>query len=111
MTEGLDSAADLADLTRSAQAVEDRSQEIASKQAETLQQVSDELLSSPEIVRWVEAHPVCVATASGARTAARCSCNQTCTKRIQTLQQVSDELLSSPGIKHNLLQHCNCCCT
>ena len=51
MTEGLDSAADLADLTRSAQAVEDRSQEIAGKQAETLQQVSDELLSSPEIVR------------------------------------------------------------
>ena len=51
MTEQLDSAADLADLTRSAQAVEDRSQEIASKQAETLQQVLDELLSSPEIVR------------------------------------------------------------
>ena len=51
MTGQLDSAADLADLTRSAQAVEDRSQEIASKQAETLQQVSDELLSSPEIVR------------------------------------------------------------
>lgn len=82
MTEGLDSAADLADLTRSAQAVEDRSQEIASKQAETLQQVSDELLSSPEIVRWVEAHPVCVATACGARTAARCTYNQTYTKRI-----------------------------
>ena len=51
MTQGLDRAADLAELTHSAQAVENRSQEIASKQAETLQQVSDELLSSPEIVR------------------------------------------------------------
>lgn len=47
------SSSDLADLTRSAEAVEDRSKELASKQAETLEQVSEELLCSPEIIRQV----------------------------------------------------------
>ena len=46
------SSSDLADLTKSAQAVEERSQELASKQAENLEQVSEELLCSPEIVRY-----------------------------------------------------------
>ncbi len=53
------SSSDLADLTKSAQAVEDRSKELASKQAENLEQVSEELLCSPEIIRWVGAC-VCV---------------------------------------------------
>ncbi len=49
------SSSDLADLTKSAQAVEERSKELASKQAENLEQVSEELLCSPEIIRWVGA--------------------------------------------------------
>ena len=53
MTGDMVSSSDLADLTRSAEAVEDRSKELASKQAETLQQVSEELLCSPEIIRQV----------------------------------------------------------
>ena len=51
MTGEMVSSSDLADLTRSAEAVEDRSRELASKQAETLEQVSEELLCSPEIIR------------------------------------------------------------
>ena len=53
MTGDMVSSSDLADLTRSAEAVEDRSKELASKQAETLEQVSEELLCSPEIIRQV----------------------------------------------------------
>ena len=53
MTGGMVSSSDLADLTKSAQAVEERSKELASKQAENLEQVSEELLCSPEIVRCV----------------------------------------------------------
>lgn len=53
------SSSDLADLTRSAEAVEERSKELASKQAETLEQVSEELLCSPEIVRQVSWFPPC----------------------------------------------------
>lgn len=45
------SSSDLAELTKSAQAVEERSKELASKQAENLEQVSEELLCSPEIIR------------------------------------------------------------
>lgn len=51
MTGDMVSSSDLADLTRSAEAVEDRSKELASKQAETLEQVAEELLCSPEIIR------------------------------------------------------------
>ncbi|KAL0022087.1 hypothetical protein WJX79_005747 [Trebouxia sp. C0005] len=51
MVGGMVSSSDLADLTRSAQAVEERSKELASKQAENLEQVSEELLCSPEIIR------------------------------------------------------------
>lgn len=51
MIGGMVSSSDLAELTKSAQAVEARSQELASKQAETLEQVAEELLCSPEIVR------------------------------------------------------------
>ena len=53
MTGDMVSSSDLADLTHSAEAVEDRSKELASKQAETLEQVSEELLCSPEIIRQV----------------------------------------------------------
>ena len=53
MTGDMVSSSDLADLTRSAEAVEDRSKELTSKQAETLEQVSEELLCSPEIIRQV----------------------------------------------------------
>ena len=53
MTGGMLSSSDLTDLTNSAQAVEERSKELASKQAENLEQVSEELLCSPEIVRCV----------------------------------------------------------
>ena len=52
MTGDIISSSDLAELTRSAQAVEARSQELASKQAQSLEQVSEELLCSPEIVRY-----------------------------------------------------------
>ena len=55
MIGGMVSSSDLADLTKSAQAVEERSKELASKQAENLEQVSEELLCSPEIIRWVGA--------------------------------------------------------
>ena len=51
MTGDMVSSSDLADLTRSAEAVEERSTELASKQAETLEQVAEELLCSPEIIR------------------------------------------------------------
>ncbi|KAL3135857.1 hypothetical protein ABBQ32_007413 [Trebouxia sp. C0010 RCD-2024] len=51
MTGDMVSSSDLADLTRSAEAVEERSKELASKQAETLEQVAEELLCSPEIIR------------------------------------------------------------
>ena len=51
MTGDIVSSSDLADLTKSAQAVEARSQELASKQAEALELVSEELLCSPEIIR------------------------------------------------------------
>ena len=51
MIGGIVSSSDLAELTKSAQAVEARSQELASKQAKTLEQVAEELLCSPEIVR------------------------------------------------------------
>ncbi|DBB05544.1 TPA: hypothetical protein ACH3X1_012493 [Trebouxia sp. C0004] len=51
MTGGMVSSSDLAHLTKSAQAVEERSKELASKQAENLEQVSEELLCSPEIIR------------------------------------------------------------
>ena len=47
----IEGSPDLADLSRSAQAVEARSQELAGKQADNLQRVSQELLCSPEIVR------------------------------------------------------------
>lgn len=53
MTGDMVSSSDLADLTRSAEAVEERSRELASKQGETLQQVAEELLCSPEIIRQV----------------------------------------------------------
>ena len=55
MIGGMVSSSDLADLTKSAQAVEERSKELASKQAENLEQVSEELLCSPDIIRWVGA--------------------------------------------------------
>ena len=60
MTGDMVSSSDLADLTRSAEAVEDRSKELAGKQAETLEKVSEELLCSPEIIRQGLVSPDCV---------------------------------------------------
>lgn len=73
MVGGMVSSSDLADLTRSAQAVEERSKELASKQAENLEQVSEELLCSPEIIRWLPASlpaPDCVCGGGGGGVAA-----------------------------------------
>ena len=46
MIGGMVSSSDLAELTKSAQAVEDRSRELASKQAETLEQVTEALIAA-----------------------------------------------------------------